>query len=248
MITQNLRWFMHTVGFFSRIPIPVGTVSADDLNRSMRYLPLLGFIIGGINALVYYGALQVWNHEVSVAISMISSLLVTGALHEDGLADFADGFWGAFDKAKVLEIMKDSRIGTFGATALLASLGLKFLFLKSLVGPSIYTALIIAPAISRFMACALTWSLPYARDEKSLAKNLISKNGNDPVIQSFAIAVGAFLLLDQRMWLLIPTMLIFYAGFYHWLKRRLQGYTGDCLGAAQQLSELLILAVCGAVL
>ena len=113
---EQLRYFVAAVGYFTRIPIPRSiALEAGDLAGAARYFPLVGALVGGFGALIYLSALLVFPPAVSVLLSMIGTLVATGALHEDGLADCCDGFGGAASREEALRIMRDPRLGAFGA-------------------------------------------------------------------------------------------------------------------------------------
>ncbi|MGB7501352.1 MAG: adenosylcobinamide-GDP ribazoletransferase, partial [Azonexus sp.] len=110
MLRRELEYFFGAIRFFTRLPVPgwVGH-STEALNRSARYFPAVGLLVGGIGALVFLGAMQVWPQPVAVLLSMAATIYATGAFHEDGLSDSVDGLGGGWDKLRILEIMKDSR-------------------------------------------------------------------------------------------------------------------------------------------
>src|SRR5574343_1168687 len=153
MIRRELEYFFGAVRFFTRLPVPdwVGH-SAAALNRSARYFPAVGMLVGGIGALVYLGALQLWPQPVAVLLSMAATIYATGAFHEDGLADTVDGLGGGWDKLRILEIMKDSRVGSYGVIAMGLALVGKFALLTALDRATVPLALLAAHVLSRFCA------------------------------------------------------------------------------------------------
>ena len=126
---EELKIFFTAVQYYTRIPCPrwVGH-SQDQLNEASKYFPLMGWIVGGASAGVFYLAQFIFPVSISVLLSMAAGILLTGAFHEDGFADTCDGFGGGWTKAEVLEIMKDSRIGSYGTIGLVLILLSKFLF------------------------------------------------------------------------------------------------------------------------
>ncbi|SMF40314.1 adenosylcobinamide-GDP ribazoletransferase [Pseudobacteriovorax antillogorgiicola] len=238
---QNSRWLLVSLSFFTRIPIDLSELQKEDLERSLRYFPLVGLILGAILALSYTAMIQIWSRDIAIILTLILSLALTGGLHEDGLADSADGLFGAFEKEKVLAIMKDSRLGSYGALSLIASFILKYLCLKEMADPLVPWAFVIAHPLSRLAACTLTWYLPYARSTPSYAKNLLSHSqkqdrwfqgvaGTTPLILLPFTQIAALLTLGLGL-ILVTKM---------WLSKRIGGYTGDCLGATQQCAEITI--------
>ncbi|HTD02971.1 adenosylcobinamide-GDP ribazoletransferase [Undibacterium sp.] len=242
---HQLRLFFVALQFFTRIPIPrwVG-FDAAWLHQAARYFPAVGWVVAAWTASVYALALMIWPQPVAVVLSTAAGIWLTGAFHEDGFADVCDGFGGGSAPDRVLEIMKDSRVGAYGAIGIVLMLIMKCTVLASLPAGWVAFALLIAHPLSRLMAVSLIWRLEYARQEgkaKPLAQHMSQAE--------FAIAcISVFLpiavLLNCKGFLLphflIGLLLLVLAGL--WLARmfvrRIAGYTGDCLGAVQQLSEL----------
>lgn len=126
-VRAEVRYFFVALGYFTRVPVPKAIgYAAGDLDQAARYFPLVGACVGAWGALVYLAALRVLPASIAVGLSMAATLLATGAFHEDGLADSCDAFGGGYTRDDVLRIMHDSRIGTFGAVALIVALGLKW--------------------------------------------------------------------------------------------------------------------------
>jgi adenosylcobinamide-GDP ribazoletransferase len=241
MIRRELEYFFGAVRFFTRLPVPawVGH-SAAALNRSARYFPAVGLIVGGIGALVYLAALRLWPQPVAVLLSMAATIYATGAFHEDGLADTVDGLGGGWDKLRILEIMKDSRVGSYGVVAMVLALLGKFALLSALDAALVPLALIAGHALSRFCSTALLATMDYVREDllakaKPLATRLTA--GEMLVALAFVLLSLAFLPMQKAgvgILLAILATLWLAATFRRWLG----GYTGDCLGTTQQVSEL----------
>ncbi|MBS0376860.1 MAG: adenosylcobinamide-GDP ribazoletransferase [Proteobacteria bacterium] len=246
--------------FLTRVPVPSrADFEPGWLAASLRYFPLIGAGVGLANALVWALAATVFPAPVAVGLMMGASLLLTGGFHEDGLADACDGFGGGRSRERTLAIMQDSRIGAFGALGLVIVLGLKWSVLAGLPVGWIPMTLVVSHAVSRWAAIALIWALPYARTEgdgKShpfahalhfpgwLLAGLVAAtvplalaaSGWGPLAQAavvFAIAGAGSLLAAATL------------GAY--FRHRIGGYTGDCLGATQQISELTLLLVVAAL-
>jgi len=150
--------------FLTRIPLPGATrVDADLLARSAVWFPLVGAAVGAIGALVLVGAARVWSAPVAAALSLLATVLVTGAFHEDALADTADGLGGGQTRERMLEIMRDSRIGSYGAVALVISLALRMGCLTMLVAPEAAPAVVGAHVLARWSSLPLIGFLPYVR-------------------------------------------------------------------------------------
>ncbi len=241
---QQFNLFFLALGFFSRIPIP-GWIeySPENLNRASRYFTLVGWLLGGLVALVFLTANYLFSTSVSLWLAMGFSLLLTGAFHEDGLADTADGFGGAFAREKKISIMKDSRIGTYGATALVMALLGKYVLL--IENTQIALSLLIAYALSRTVAASLVFDMRYvADDDGSKSKPLANNQSKTDLIILLATCLPVFALLHWQRALFIITALVIIRYSAKWyFQKQIGGYTGDCLGAAQQISELGIYLV-----
>jgi adenosylcobinamide-GDP ribazoletransferase len=238
---MELRYFFTALGYFTRVPVPrwVG-YEPHYLNAAARYFPLVGVLVGGLGALVYLAALRVFPPGVAVLLSMAVTLLVTGAFHEDGLADCCDAFGGAYTREDVLRIMHDSRIGAFGAIALVVALALKWQTLTALPPLRAAGLMIAAHAASRTCAISYLATLDYVRAEGK-AKPVAQR------LTGVAFAWAALFGLPALFWpdwrfgcaaLMMLAVLRFALGRY--FVRRIGGYTGDCLGFAQQIFELAI--------
>ncbi|GAA4493096.1 adenosylcobinamide-GDP ribazoletransferase [Pseudaeromonas paramecii] len=232
--------FWLALAYFSRLPVPSGTVySPEAQQRAIGYFSLIGWLLGGIQALALWGACQIWPQPVAVLLAMVLGLLLTGALHEDGLSDMCDGLGGGLDPASKLAIMKDSRLGTYGALALVTSLLLKAGLLVSLAAP--WWALLLAQPLSRVLAGSLMFVLPYVRVESAKAGAVVGKSSR---WQRLGLWAGGALALWLLPWPLALACILLLGLLFVWLvrffTRHLGGYTGDCLGGAQQLAELLI--------
>jgi len=224
------------------------------LRASAAHFPGIGWLVGGVGAGVFclarIGLPGSMGALGAAALSMIATVLLTGAFHEDGLADVADGLGGSADRDRALEIMKDSRIGAFGVLALALALGLKLPLLALLAeqgAAALVVALVSAHVLSRLAPLFLIRWLPYVGGEGGASK---SKPLAD-AISGGALWVGIAWSLPALAWLvmthglvrgLAPVALCALAAFgmARLLWRRLRGFTGDGLGATQQVSELAI--------
>lgn len=239
---KEIHIFFTALMFFTRIPCPKW-VSHDPeyLHLSSKYFPLVGIIVGSIGAIVFYGASFIFSVEISVILSMFSTIYATGAFHEDGFADVCDGFGGGWTKDKILLIMKDSRLGTYGTIGLLLMLSIKFAALREIETYYIPFLLISGHALSRFIATTLIFTHPYVRDtENSKAKPAAKSMSIHSLLVSgiFGIAPLFFFKNPMIFLTLIPMYLskMFLAAKF---KKWIGGQTGDCAGAVQQLSEIV---------
>lgn len=246
---RELRSFLTAVQFFTRLPVPawVGH-SAQQLEQAARYLPLVGILVGALSASILWLSAQVLPLALAVGLSMAASILITGAFHEDGLSDFADGFGGGHSKEKILAIMKDSRIGAYGAIAIALVLLLKYQALLELcrmhTPKYAIAAIIAAHAFSRLMAASIMLTQPYVREDDSARARPAARLSPASFAIALAISAAALYYLYSTAPQATPVISAIAAAllmriYLAWrLRVRLGGYTGDCLGAVQQLSEL----------
>jgi adenosylcobinamide-GDP ribazoletransferase len=259
-VSRPLALFFTAAQFLTRLPTPaVQDFDPSSLSRSLRYFPLVGVLIGLINVAVWWLASLRLPASVSIGLMLAASVVLTGALHEDGFADACDGFGGGTTPDRVLAIMKDSRIGAYGAIGVVLLLGLKWTALAALPGALFPLIVIAAHSMSRWCAIGLIWRLAYVRaDGEAKAKpfagslsgpawalsGLIGVAGIAPLAVAWARwsggdtgpAFGAAVLGGGAAG---ATLAVLLAATY--FRRRIGGYTGDCLGAAQQLAELAFL-------
>ena len=255
---HELRLFLIALQFLTRVPVPAWVGWREDwMHQSARHFPLVGAFVGAFGALVFWAAAHLWPGSVAVLLSMVATVWLTGAFHEDGLADTCDGLGGAVSRQRALEIMKDSRLGTYGAAGLLAVLALKAAVLADLGKRDLAAALVLLPLAhcwSRVAAVALLRALPYAGDiEHAKAKPMAQQLGPTGLAVALGWAVLAGVLASPwwRADLLAAGAVATFATAWlmaRWLRRRLGGYTGDTLGATQQLSELAVYLVLLALL
>jgi adenosylcobinamide-GDP ribazoletransferase len=239
---KEVRIFFTALMFFTRIPCPKWVDHSEEyLNKSSRYFPMVGILVGSISALFFYGFQFILPKEIALLLSMAASILITGAFHEDGFADVCDGFGGGWTKEKILLIMKDSRLGTYGVIGIGLMLLLKWTSLNYLPTETIVITLIAGHAISRLNAVSLIFTDEYAReDDTSKTKPLATKMSTGGL--AFAIITGLLPLLlfaTVYVWItLVPLLLVrwYFSGYF---KKWIGGYTGDCLGAVQQVSEVV---------
>ena len=237
------------LAFLTRLPLPVAAeTSGTEVARASWTFPVIGAGIGLIAALVYWIAYEFGLHPLLAAtLAVASTLLLTGCLHEDGLADTADGFGGGTTPERKLEIMRDSRLGTYGAAALVISLMLRVGVLASLADPALAAlALIAANAGARAMMPPFMRNVPGAR-----ADGLSAESGAPPQQSSaIAVAIGLvviLLCLGFGAAFVTLVLLAIALALMGWLAMsQIGGQTGDVLGAVEQVSEVLILLVAAA--
>lgn len=235
--------------FFTRLPVRLSLKEHIGLNLSVHMYPYAGAIVGFIGAACIFVAATLGLPPVPTAILAITAMVfATGALHEDGLADMADGFGGGHDKPRKLEIMRDSRIGTYGVLALVFSQGLRISVLSELVELSLtasMVSLVTAATFSRAISMVFWASLPPARNDG------LSKSSGQPDKNALALALGLTLLLIALLFPFgfgfVAPFLAMIVGFCSlllliWMcKKQIQGQTGDTIGATQQICELVFM-------
>ena len=220
----------------------------------VEHWPLVGWLTGGVMAAILYFGSMVMPYLVAVIVAVVVRMLMTGALHEDGLADFLDGFGGGGrDRQRILDIMKDSRIGTYGVLGLVCYELLLGATLFSLTPEMAAFTILAADPFSKMVTSQLVMMLPYARKEedaksKTVYRKMDWKAGISLAIQGLLPMTG-FLFLTRLPWTMIiflPCLVMYF--LYLLIRQRLQGYTGDCCGAVCLLVELTVcLVVCSLV-
>ncbi len=246
---QEFRTFLAALQFFTRIPVPAWVGHAPDrLAQAARYLPAVGVVVGAITAAILWLSAYLLPVNIAIILSMAAGILLTGAFHEDGLSDFADGLAGS-TKERALAIMKDSRVGVYGVITLVLALLLKYEATASLISKHTVgyaaIALVAGHVISRVIAVSIILTLPYARtDNSSKAKPAIREFGYKSAVIALPlslIVLGLLLAVGVQFHSLVAALSIglMVRVYLAWqFENRLGGYTGDCLGAVQQLSEL----------
>lgn len=240
--------------FFTRLPFwRLGEVPAELYKRVVELWPMVGYLTGGIAALVFWLAAEVAGLPplTAAALAYAARLLVTGALHEDGLADFFDGMGGGTDRQRILAIMKDSHIGTYGVIGLTMWFLLVIPTISALPVATGCIVILAADVWSKCCAAQIINFLPYARKE-SEAKNktVYSRMAPGPLALCFLAGVIPLILLASGYWayifaalgpVFVTTLIICL------LRKKIQGYTGDCCGALFLLNELTFILVASAI-
>lgn len=234
--SQALR---HAIMFLTRLPVRVDYLP-NSLAVSARYFPLVGLGVGGFCAALLVCLSTILPREVALLISIAGGILITGALHEDGLADCADAFGSGAQGERLLSIMKDSRLGTFGVSALVIALAIKFTALGALSVTDAAMAMITAHSLSRAVAISYLYDLTYVQDP---SQSKVQPNDATLSERTLTILVASSGLLLIVAWgisgLILGALLMVLRQLWaRYLTKKLGGYTGDCLGAAQQLSEV----------
>ena len=237
--------------FFTRLPFwRLHEPPRECFKAVVEHWPLVGWLTGGLMALTLWGVSQYMPYPIAVLAAIVVRLLVTGALHEDGLADFLDGFGGGNDRERILAIMKDSHIGTYGVIGLVIYFLLLAAALCSMTPTVAAVTIFAADPFAKMVASELVMMMPYARREDEAKARMVYrkidvKAGISLTVQGLLPIVG-FIWLTGIAWELlffIPCIVMYFLYLLIW--RRIRGYTGDCCGAVCLLVELtVILVVC----
>ena len=249
------RELLNALRFMTIVPVPSSdaAIAPDWLSRCAKYFPVVGIGIGLVSAVVLLLADRIWGPVVASLLAVAASIIVTGALHEDGLADTADGLGGGSSVEKRLAIMKDSRIGTYGTLALAFSLSLRVTALAEMPAWTAAAALISAHAAARITPVFVMNALPYAGDTAAMkvSYNEASVSAHD---RGFALLVVLCALLPLAL-VSIPSVVsglllgaALAAAVALWARKRINGYTGDILGAIEQVFEIGLLLGVAAVI
>ncbi len=247
-MTREIHVFFTALMFYTRIPCPSWVDHSESLlNSSSRYFPFIGLIVGGMGAVVFGLSYLVFPLNISILLSMAATIWITGAFHEDGFGDLCDGLGGGWTVEQRLDIMKDSRMGAFGVIGMGFILVIKFAALSELEPYLILIALPVAHTVSRMAPVVMMTTLSYVQlDQLSKVKPLATQVGLKSLIFASLTAIIPMIFLELGQ-------IIYVAGAFvaallimmYFLKTRLGGYTGDGLGATQQLTEVFIyLALC----
>ncbi|NHI01895.1 adenosylcobinamide-GDP ribazoletransferase [Oceanimonas sp. MB9] len=246
---HELTLLLVATQFLTRLPLPaLRHFDPDWLHQSSRHFPAVGLLVGGLCALAFGLGELAFGPLTAAVLATMLGVYITGAFHEDGLADTCDGLGGGMSRERALTIMKDSRLGTFGTLGLALALLLKISLLASLDTAAAMAALVLAHGGSRLACISLIALLPYGGDiehakAKPMAQRLTHRQWWLAGLWLLPAVALLWPLFSPGHWLLAVVL----AGLASWhmyrlLKRRLEGYTGDGLGATQQLAEIAIYA------
>jgi len=252
-----VRHYLLAVQFFTRLPITGALAqwvgfSPAMLRASAAHFPGVGWLVGLAACVVFAGLSMALPDTATTRLAaavgcIVATVWLTGAFHEDGLADLADGLGGSAERERALEIMKDSRLGSYGTLALLLALGLKAALLSVLAGvtpTAVLAALLAAHVTSRFWPLLLIRSLPYVGDEGGSKSKPLAERIDNLALAAAAgwcvvpLAIVAFVQGPRFLLAGLVASALACAAMFRLLRRRLQGFTGDALGATQQVCEL----------
>jgi adenosylcobinamide-GDP ribazoletransferase len=227
--------------FLTRIPMPSIEFEADSLSRAVKFFPLVGLVVGSGVVLLQRILEPHLSRSLVALILLVYLVLITGCFHEDGLADTADAFGGGWNRDQILLIMRDSRIGSYGGTALVLSLLARYLLLASLPLEHFAAYIISAHVLCRWSSLPLSYFLPPAREQDGQGARIAKLTSLPSLIfgSLYSFAVVGFALRRAAVTPLVFATLT--VGLSGWLySRKLGGVTGDCFGATNQLTETAV--------
>jgi len=238
-----VRNFLRAFSFLTILPIGKGLVREEKgLARSMAFFPLVGLVIGLLLALFHHLLSFLLPASITLWLTIGFLAFLTGGLHLDGFADTMDGLASVGPREKILEVMRDSRIGAFGVIGLIFLMGAKYLSLDQISNSSIPYSLILMTVMGRNSMVLVCYRSPYARPDEGLGKPFTENLGSREVVISSVSAFGiALLLMGVKGVIVLLGTGIFSLGYRIFFIKRLTGVTGDILGAANELTELLCL-------
>lgn len=241
-LTQELKYYLSAQSFLTRLPTPEWVGHDENrLARAAKWFPAVGLFLGLVVGLVWLLAGWLTTPAIAAGLTLAALILLTGALHEDGFADCCDGLGGGATRKKALEIMRDSRIGAYGAVGLVISIGLRWAALSSFSIWAGLAALMIALATGRAAMVLILRYGEYAR-ETGAADSAAGGVEADETLLAAGIALTTGLILGGLSGLLAAAAALGLAMLWlRWLRKKLGGYTGDGLGAAEQISQITVL-------
>jgi adenosylcobinamide-GDP ribazoletransferase len=241
---QIRRWveeILTAFQFLTRIPLPSPRYETDSLARAVKFFPLVGLVVGSGAALLHRLLMPHLGRPLVALVLLVYLVLITGCLHEDGLADAADGFGGGRSKEKILLILKDSRIGSYGATALIVSLLARYLLLESLPLEHFAAYVISAHVLCRWSSLPLSYFLSPAREQDGQGFRIAQLTSTSSLVigSVFSFAVVIFALRWAAVAPILSALLVMIlSGWFYY--RKIGGVTGDCFGATNQVAEIAV--------
>ena len=237
-----MKYFILMIQFFTTIPLKTSIeIKEEDFSKGLPYFPLVGLIIGLFNYIIFHISTFINIEFLSVVFWILANIIITGGLHLDGLADTCDGLLSSRNKEKMLEIMKDSRIGTNGVLAIIMDLLIKLGLMISLPANLRPLAIISSVVLGKTIMLVLIYTTPYGR--KNGIGGLFYK-GISKISVAIGSMIGVIIIIAIHSLKIIPILLLcivpiaFYRKF---VINKIDGITGDTLGAANELAEILFL-------
>lgn len=236
-----LRDLLTAFQFLTRIPVPAAHFHTDSLAQSVRFFPLVGLFIGLAAGALRPALAHVFDPALTAALVLLFLIMITGAFHEDGLADAADGLGGGWNTQQVLAIMRDSRIGSYGAIALVLSLLLRWLLLSRLPAAGFLPVVVAAHVLCRWTTLPLSYYLQPARAEDGQGARVAQHTSRSALLTGSLLTLAIVLVaMRAAAWkpILAAVLVSLCSGWYY--RKRIGGVTGDCFGATNQLTEIAV--------
>ncbi len=244
MISRLLTPFNTALAFLSILRIPgirPHRLTERELAAGFGFFPLVGLILGALLLAAATAGSRWWPAPLAAAWVVTLQTLLTRGLHLDGLSDCADGIGGAYEPAKRLIIMKDSRVGAFGVLAIALAVLVKVVAISSLISGRHWASLCLAPVCSRYAMVLVAYKSPYARKEGGLGKAFLENlEPTDLIVPTLSLAILALLLVRSRCWIYLVVLTLVVVAIRRGAIRTLGGVTGDVLGATNEITEMLI--------
>lgn len=246
---KEVQILLSAFSFYTRFPVYKWVEhDREHLHLSTKYLPVVGWVVGGLSATIFVLTNFILSDFVAIVFSLITSVLITGAFHEDGLADTCDGFGGGWTQEKILHIMKDSRVGAYGVISLILMFTLKVSVLleayAQISGLQILLFTISGHTVSRFTASTFLFTHSYARVKGDSKVRLVTKKSGASILLLASVFTLIPLLglsyFSNNYFLVLSLIPVFGIKYFlgKYFNKWIGGYTGDCLGATQQITEL----------
>lgn len=235
-----MKYFILMIQFFTRIPIRINVLAEEkDFSKGLPYFPLVGLVIGIFNYLVFFIFSYLGEGLLPIVFWLLANIVVTGAIHIDGLADTCDGLLSSRSKERMLEIMKDSRIGTNGVIAIAMDLLTRLTFMFSLSLSIRPFVIILSPIVGKSFALMLIWISSYARKNGGMGGLFYNDMSKLHVILGLLSgALMVSLIYSWKLLLVLIPCLIFILIYRRFVINKIDGMTGDTLGAANELAEI----------
>jgi adenosylcobinamide-GDP ribazoletransferase len=231
------------ISFLTVLPLAIESANEADVAASMAWFPLVGLLMGIAFVLEDRALAFLLGHAVRSAIIVLSMAVLSGAIHLDGLADTADALGAGRDRVRALEILRDSRIGTFGAIALFFALGLKVLSLAGLSGRPRIAALILAPTLSRWALVAVSYKIDYLRSAGAGSSMLGRGSDRNLAIATITSVLAMIPLFSRKVIVAYAMAVVVTIAMRSFYRRWLGGITGDLIGACGEIVEVLAMMV-----
>ena len=239
---KAVRSLAAAIAFLTRIPLGRWVdLSSEEVSRSAGWFPVVGLLVGQIECAVAWLLLPHLPAAVTAVLLVVLDVLLTGALHYDGLADSADGFGGGKSRDDILRIMRDHAIGSYGGVALALAVGMKIAALAALLGGAVWARpLIAAPMLGRWAILLLSAALPYARQTASVVVGM----GRKALVWGSLFTAAVLLAYrDPLLWIAAAVVLAIAAILGLYYRRKIGGVTGDALGACAEIGEIEVFVV-----